>query len=267
MDSAENGNGVADACRTLSARPSGQVRAARRNAGASAPAGRRRARRRPADGRRPTGRPPARPPAAPSGDRTASPRPARRRAAGDPRAARARAGRRRRRRCRRCRASPRAVPGRSRAARARRGRPRPRAASRAASADRRAAASVTIWARRSPLVQEVALRGGIRVADLDGHQEPVELRLGQRIRADLFDRILRRDDEERLRQLARLPVLRDLALLHRLEQRALRLRRGAVDLVGEHDRREDRARMEAEGPRFACRRSRRPARRPATGRS
>jgi hypothetical protein len=35
-------------------------------------------------------------------------------------------------------------------------------------------------------------------------------------------------------------------LLHRLEQRALRLRAGAVDLVGEDDLREDRARMEAE---------------------
>ena len=41
-------------------------------------------------------------------------------------------------------------------------------------------------------------------------------------------------------------VLRHLPLLHRLEQRALRLRRRAVDLVGEHDRVEDRARVEAE---------------------
>ena len=41
-------------------------------------------------------------------------------------------------------------------------------------------------------------------------------------------------------------VLRDLPLLHRFEQRALRLRRRAVDLVGEHHRMEDRARVEAE---------------------
>ena len=38
----------------------------------------------------------------------------------------------------------------------------------------------------------------------------------------------------------------DAVLLHRLEQRALRLRRGAVDLVGEDDVREDRALAELE---------------------
>ena len=35
----------------------------------------------------------------------------------------------------------------------------------------------------------------------------------------------------------------DALLLHRLQQRGLRLRRRAVDLVGEHDVREDRARQ------------------------
>ena len=40
----------------------------------------------------------------------------------------------------------------------------------------------------------------------------------------------------------------DRALLHRLEQRRLRLGRGAVDLVGEHDVGEDRARLELETP-------------------
>ena len=39
---------------------------------------------------------------------------------------------------------------------------------------------------------------------------------------------------------------RDLLLLHRLEQRRLRLRRGAVDLVGEQQVGEDRSRLEAE---------------------
>ena len=38
------------------------------------------------------------------------------------------------------------------------------------------------------------------------------------------------------------PADRHRALLHRLQQRRLRLRRGAVDLVGQHDVREDRAR-------------------------
>ena len=41
-------------------------------------------------------------------------------------------------------------------------------------------------------------------------------------------------------------VDRDLALLHRLEQGRLGLRRGPVDLVGEHDVGEQRARLEPE---------------------
>jgi hypothetical protein len=41
-------------------------------------------------------------------------------------------------------------------------------------------------------------------------------------------------------------VERDLRLVHRLEQARLRLRRGAVDLVGENDVGEERARLEAE---------------------
>ena len=41
-----------------------------------------------------------------------------------------------------------------------------------------------------------------------------------------------------------MPLDRDAVLLHRLEQRRLRLRRRAVDFVGEHDVREDRPRRE-----------------------
>ena len=41
-------------------------------------------------------------------------------------------------------------------------------------------------------------------------------------------------------------VDRDLALLHRLEQRRLRLRGGPVDLVGQHDVGEQRSRLELE---------------------
>ena len=44
----------------------------------------------------------------------------------------------------------------------------------------------------------------------------------------------------------RLPVDGDLPLLHDLEERRLRLRARPVDLVGEHDVREDRARVELE---------------------
>ena len=94
--------------------------------------------------------------------------------------------------------------------------------------------------------EQLALGERVRIAELDRDQEAVELRFRQRIGADLLDRVLRGDDEERLGQRARLAVERHLALLHRFEQRALRLRRRAVDLVGEHDRVEDRSRVEAE---------------------
>ena len=47
-------------------------------------------------------------------------------------------------------------------------------------------------------------------------------------------------------ELVRGVVDRDLAFAHRLEQRRLRARRGAVDLVGEDDVREDRAALELE---------------------
>ena len=146
-----------------------------------------------------------------------------------------------------CRATPRAAPARSRAAPARRASP---AASRCHSASvggsRKRRRARRCCARRSPPVSSSRSAAAFGIAELDRHQEAVELRFGQRIGADLLDRVLRGDDEERIRQLARLAVLRDLPLLHRLEQRALRLRRRAVDLVGEHDRVEDRARMEAE---------------------
>jgi hypothetical protein len=95
--------------------------------------------------------------------------------------------------------------------------------------------------------QELALGRRIGIADLDRHQEAVELGFGQRIGADLLDRVLRRDDEERIGQLSRLSVLRNLALFHRFHQRALRLRRRAVDLVGQDDGVEDRAGVKAEG--------------------
>ena len=62
----------------------------------------------------------------------------------------------------------------------------------------------------------------------------------------MFDRILRRQHEERLRQVVRRPGRGHGVLLHRLEERSLRLRWGAVDLVGENDVAEDRPLHEAE---------------------
>ena len=60
------------------------------------------------------------------------------------------------------------------------------------------------------------------------------------------DRVLRGDHEERLGQVVRLLAGGDLAFLHRLQQGRLRLRRRAVDFVGEQDVREDRPFDEAE---------------------
>ena len=76
--------------------------------------------------------------------------------------------------------------------------------------------------------------------------ETVKLGLGQFEGAGLFDGILRRDHEERRRQAHRLTAEGDFALLHRLEHRALHLRRGAIDFIGEEQVREDRAAVDAE---------------------
>src|SRR5262249_10998418 len=65
-------------------------------------------------------------------------------------------------------------------------------------------------------------------------------RLGQRVRAFELYRILGREDEKRALEGIGAAGRRDVVLLHRLEQRSLRLRRRAVDLVRENDLREDR---------------------------
>ena len=96
------------------------------------------------------------------------------------------------------------------------------------------------------VAQQLALDALLRVAERDAHQEPVHLRLGQRIGAVVLGRVLRRDHHERRGSVVGRVVDRDLALGHRLEQRGLRARRRAVDLVGEHDVREDRPALELE---------------------
>ena len=89
---------------------------------------------------------------------------------------------------------------------------------------------------------------GRRIVDLDVEHEAVELGLGQRIGPFLLDRVLRGDGEERLGQrIGRLPD-RHFALLHRLQQRGLRLGRRAVDFVGQQNVGEDRPFDEAELP-------------------
>jgi hypothetical protein len=81
-------------------------------------------------------------------------------------------------------------------------------------------------------------------AQLD--EEAVELRLRQRVGALHLQRILRRQHEERRVQLVADLGYRHRLLLHRLEQRRLRLGRGAVDLVGEQDIGENRPALELE---------------------
>src|SRR5213594_2879940 len=90
-----------------------------------------------------------------------------------------------------------------------------------------------------------------RVADVDLQQEPIDLGFRERIGALVLDRILRRDHEEGPVQRERLALQRRLAFLHRLEERGLGLRRGAVDLVRQEDVREDRAASEGEVARLA----------------
>ena len=85
-----------------------------------------------------------------------------------------------------------------------------------------------------------------RIAEPVQEHEAVELRLGQLEGAGLLDRVLRGDDQERRGQLQVLAADRDLALLHRLEHRALHLRRGAVDFIGQQQVREDGPVVDAE---------------------
>src|SRR3954447_2907446 len=87
---------------------------------------------------------------------------------------------------------------------------------------------------------------GARVAELEPDHEAVDLRLRERVGALVLDRVLRGEDEERAGELVRVDVDGHHPLLHALEQAGLGLRRGAVDLVDDHDVREDRARAELE---------------------
>lgn len=94
------------------------------------------------------------------------------------------------------------------------------------------------------------VRRGVVHDDL--HEEAVGLSLGERIRSLLVDRVLRREHEERFGERVRLARGRHLLFLHGFEHRGLRLRRRAVDLVGEDDVREDRSLLEDEvAPRLA----------------
>ena len=84
-------------------------------------------------------------------------------------------------------------------------------------------------------VEDRQFVAAVGVVDDDLEHEAIDLRFGQGIGSFLLDRVLRRQDEERSRQRVRRLADGDLPLGHRLEQRALHLRRRAVDLVGQDD--------------------------------
>ena len=80
------------------------------------------------------------------------------------------------------------------------------------------------------------------------HQESVELGLGQGVGPFVLDRVLGGEDPERVGEDDRLVADRDLAFLHRLQQGALDLGRGPVDLVRQDDRGHDRPGPDVESP-------------------
>src|ERR1700722_4475266 len=83
------------------------------------------------------------------------------------------------------------------------------------------------------------------------HQKSIQLRLGEGEGADLILRILRGDDEEGFGQRHRLAVKGDLMFFHGLEQSALGLWRGSIDLICEYELRKNRPALESELARFA----------------
>ena len=97
-----------------------------------------------------------------------------------------------------------------------------------------------------PAGEHLPLGLRIRIAEAGAEQEAIELRLRERVGALVLDRVLGREHQEGALERAGQPVRGHLPLLHRLEQRRLCLRRSAVDLVGEEEMREDRARPELE---------------------
>jgi Dolichyl-phosphate-mannose-protein mannosyltransferase len=94
--------------------------------------------------------------------------------------------------------------------------------------------------------EQRALGLAFRIIQTDAQHEAIELRIRKRIRSSQVDGILRGDDKERRRQRMRHAIGGHLLFGHRFEQRTLRFRRRAVDLVGEHELCEQRSGMEFE---------------------
>src|SRR4051812_7230321 len=74
-----------------------------------------------------------------------------------------------------------------------------------------------------------------RIIELDQKHEAIELRFGQRIRAFLYDWVLRGEHEKWCVEYEWFADRSDAALLHRFEHCRLSLWRSTVDLVGKDD--------------------------------
>ncbi len=85
---------------------------------------------------------------------------------------------------------------------------------------------------------------GRRMGDKNPEHKPVQLGLGQRVDPFHLDGILGRDHEEGLLQLIRFAGDGHLVLGHRLQERGLRFRRGAVHFIRQQEVGEDRPRRE-----------------------
>ena len=89
-------------------------------------------------------------------------------------------------------------------------------------------------------IQNGALLAAIGISDYHLHHEPIDLRLGERIRALLLQGILGGKHQERCGQTISLISDRYLALLHRFQQSALYFCRCAIDFVREDEIAENR---------------------------
>nr|GEX69762.1 hypothetical protein [Tanacetum cinerariifolium] len=102
------------------------------------------------------------------------------------------------------------------------------------------------------LLENLAFDGCVRKADLDVHEEAVELGLWQRVGAFLLDRVLCRHHQKQRRQVVSAAPDADLALGHGFQQRRLHLGRRAIDLVRQHQVMEDGALLEHEAAGFGA---------------
>ena len=114
------------------------------------------------------------------------------------------------------------------------------------------ALQVGVAARFRHRFQNLPFLRARRITDFQFQHEAVHLRFGQRISSFLLNRILRRQNQKRFFELESIFADGDLLFLHRFEQRALHLRRRAIDFVRQNQIGEDRpfARGEAAGLRI-----------------